>query len=186
MHARIAEPLLVGLPLTPPAERAGGEKPLACQQLLLWRGSGGVFGFPFLELFAHEGSTVTDRLANVASRQMVRDSSLTGAIWIRRFSSLASPVRSAFLTRAAAYRSCERRHGATSTAEPFGRKYLAWIRSGTLRPLRLEWFRLFGDRRQAVTLLPRRTMKSATSPTRSASTWASSLPLSHATKSSSS
>jgi hypothetical protein len=73
--------LLVGLPLAPLAELAGGEKALALQELLLGRGSGGVRCglLPFRELFAHEGSKVTDRLANVASMQRVRDSAFWGA-----------------------------------------------------------------------------------------------------------
>ena len=55
--------LLVGLAPAPFAERAGGEKALALEQLLLGRGSGRVGGglFSFRELFTHAGGKLTDR-----------------------------------------------------------------------------------------------------------------------------
>ena len=54
---------------------------MARQCLLLGGGGGGVRGglLPFGELFAHEGSKVTDRLTNVGSMQTVRDSSRLGS-----------------------------------------------------------------------------------------------------------
>src|SRR4029079_12863557 len=76
-------PLLVRFPSTPSAERAGGEKALALQQLLFGRGGVRRRGLaPFFELFAHEDRKVTDRSRDGGSayRMAVR-APLTRAAW---------------------------------------------------------------------------------------------------------